>query len=424
MARIARRKQVRPSDEELLVGVDGGATEVKVHEILILERAEGVRLDLGPASASMLYDRTPRFTPVPMAQQLLEMQRGDLQLSADERAEGGHVLDAFLRTIVSVAEQAGRKRLRIGICLPGVKSADGRGVAVMRNGPRLPNFLAQLESGLAQAGLKLSAPIQALLSDGEACAHGENLGLEGHLVGVRNAYYLGGGSGLAEACKIDGEVVDMNALRPWMRKAWQMEDADGNNYEDLASARGINVRYALARGVEPVLGAEVYPEKRVALGDPDAEAVLRAAAATVAGLVFERIRACAKAEKLPRTGRSERTGGPAFKLAPGTVLERVVIGQRLGRLFADAGVERVLREPLEEQLAKLVSGAKDPYLAQHYLTGRALRPGLVVASLLRAAPAIGAAAQSLGQSRLRPAGATDAPAEKAPPTSKSEGGQG
>jgi len=406
------------------VGVDGGATEVKVHEILVLERAEGLRLDLGHASASMLYDRTPGFAPVPMAQQLLEEQRADLQLSASEQAEGRLVLDAFLHTIKSVAEQAGRKRLRIGVCLPGVKSTDRRGVVVMRNGPRLPGFLAQLEGGLAQAGLELSAPIQPLLSDGEACAHGETLGLEGSLVGVQNAYYIGGGSGLAEACKIDGEVVDMNALRPWMRKAWQLEDGQGNSFEDLASARGINVRYALRRGVEPTPGAEVYPEKRVARGDPDAEAVLREAGETVASLVFARIRACATAEKLPRAGRGERAGRTAWRLAPGTVLQRVVIGQRLGHLFATTGLARVLREPLEERLAKLLSDTKDPFLAQHYLTGRALRPGLVVASLLRAAPAIGAAAQSLEPARLRPAPATEAPADGPAPKRKAEGGQG
>jgi predicted NBD/HSP70 family sugar kinase len=407
MARLPRRKQASTADEELLVGVDGGATEVKVHEILVLERAEGVRLGRGHASASMLYDRTQHFTPVPMAQQLLEEQREDMQLSAEELAEGQLVLDAFLRSIGSVAEQAGRRRLRIGVCLPGLKSADGRGIVVMRNGPRLPDFLGRLEAGLQQAGLELSAPIQPLLSDGEACAHGENLALEGLFVGARNAYYLGGGTGLAEACKIEGEVVDMSALRPWMRKAWQMEDGHGNSYEDLASARGINERYALARGVAPVPGAEVYPEERVALGDPDAEAVLRTAADTIARLVFARILACATAERLPRGGRSERASRRAVKLAPETVLERIVIGQQLGRLVADPALARVLREPLEGQLAQLVSAAKQPFLAQHYLVGRALRPGLVVASLLRAAPAIGAAAQSLGQARLRAAGSSE-----------------
>ena len=151
MARPPRRRKVLPSSEELLLGVDGGATEVKVHEILVLEREGGQRLDLGPASASLLYDRAPGFEPLPMAQQLLESQRGSLRLGDAEREEGRLVLDSFLRAIASVAEQAGRKRLRIGVCLPGVKTADGRGVVAMRNGPRMPAFLALLEAGIAAA---------------------------------------------------------------------------------------------------------------------------------------------------------------------------------------------------------------------------------------------------------------------------------
>jgi hypothetical protein len=435
MPRPPRRKRARPSDEELLVGVDGGASEVKVHEILVLEREEGLRLDLGPASASVLYDRTARFTPLPMAQQLLEEQRGELQLSAEEIAEGRLVLDAFLRAITSVAELAGRRRLRLGICLPGMKSADRRGVVVMRNGPRLPNFLAQLESGLTQAGLELALPLPPLVSDGEACGHGENLGLEGRFADVQNAWYLGGGTGLAEVGKLAGQVVDMDALRPWMRKAWQLEDAQGTSFEDLASARGINARYARRRGVEPEPGAEVYPEQRVALGDPDAEAVLREAGTTIAELAFARIQACAKAEKLPRSSGG-RAGRASAKLQPGTVLQRIVLGQQLGRLFADPALARVLREPLEKKLAQLVARAKDPFLAQNYLAGRALRPGLVEASLLRAAPAIGAAAQSLRPARQAAPTAPSAPSapsapqapqapqESAPPSRTVEGNHG
>ncbi|MBK7644498.1 MAG: ROK family protein [Planctomycetes bacterium] len=399
MSRNLRRRKAPSSTEELLVGVDGGATEVKVHEILRLEREEGLRLDLGSSSSSMLYDRTQRFVPVPMAQQLLEEERGELLLGAQERAEGRLVLEAFLHAIRSVAEQAGIKRLRVGICLPGVKSADGRGVVVMRNGPRLPDFLAQLEAGLAVVGLELVGPIPRLVSDGEACAQGENLGLEGLLAQVRNAYYIGGGTGIAEAFKLGGAVVDMEALRPWMRKAWQMETSSGVSLEDLASAHGMNERYAQRRGVELVPGEEIYPEERVELGDPDAQSVLREAGGALAQLVFARIQTCARAQKLQRAG--PRAGRASFKLEAGTLLERVVVGQQLGRLLADPALARHLREPLEEQLGALLRGTCDPALEKAYLAGDTLRPEFLQPSLLRAAPAIGAAALCLGPARLR-----------------------
>ncbi len=408
MPRIPRRKKASLPTEELLVGVDGGATEVKVHEILVLEREEGVRLDLGPASASVLYDRVRRFQPAPMAQQILEEQRGECQLAPEEAEEGRLILAAFVRAITSVAEQSGRRRLRIGVCLPGGKSVDGRGVLVMRNGPRMPRFLAELEAALIVAGLELAAPIPALLSDGDACAHGENLGLGGLFADVPNAYYIGGGTGLAESFKLEGQVVGLDALRPWLRKAWQLEDERGRSFEDIASARGLNERYAERVGGPERVGSEEYPEQRVALGDPDAEAVLREAASTLAALVFSRLRALQSAEKLPRTRGTERAPRTSFKLKPATVLQRVVIGQQLGRLFADPALAVVLREPLEEELARLLLATRDDWLAQHYLEGRAIRPGLIVASLLRAAPALGAGAASLGRALRRSPAAAEA----------------
>lgn len=416
MPRLPRRKKALLASEELHIGVDGGATEVKVHEILVLEREAGVRLDLGPASASVLYDHVARFQPVPMAQQILEAQRGELQLSAAELEEGRQVLDAFVRALTSVAEQSGRRRVRIGICLPGGKSSDGRGVIVMRNGPRLPNFLPELEAALLRAELELAAPIPALLSDGDACAHGENLALGGLLAEVPNGYYLGGGTGLAEAFKLEGQVVGMDALRPWLRKAWQFEDPHARSFEDLASARGINERYAERVGGPERVGSEEYPEARVPLGDPDAEAVLREAGETVARLFFARCVALQSAEKLPRVRGAERAPRSAFKLKPGCVLQRVVIGQQLGRLVADPALSAVLREPLEAELARLILESGDGWLAQNYLEGRAIRPGLIAPSLLRAAPALGACGAHLVRPARRASGVAEAaaPAAAAP----------
>src|SRR5689334_383173 len=54
-----------------------------------------------------------------------------------------------------------------------------------------------------------------------------------------------------------------------------------------------------------------------------------------------------KAEKLPRSGAG-RASRRSVKLEPGTVLQRIVLGQQLGRLFADPALARVLREPLEK----------------------------------------------------------------------------
>jgi hypothetical protein len=375
-----------------------------VHEILVLEREEGLRLDVGPASASVLYDRSLHFEPVPMAQQLLEEQRGEPQLDEGERAEGRLVLDAFVRAIASVAEQSGRKRLRIGVCLPGVKSADGRGLVVMRNGPRMPRFLHDLEAGLVLAGLELAAPMPPISSDGEACAHGENLGLEGHLRAVEDAYYLGGGTGLAECFKLRGQVIGLDALRPWMRKAWQLEDSHGASFEDLASARGMNQRYAKRRGLDPAPGEEVYPEERLALGDPDAEAVLREVAATLAQLFFAahpglraRREAAPRRARLARGGRTRqaraRHCAAAHRHRPAARSPVRGSGPR-------ARAARAAREAARTTAL----GREGPLPRAALPLRRALKPGLCEASLLRAAPALGAAARSLEPARPKAEG--------------------
>ena len=71
--------------------------------------------------------------------------------------------------------------------------------------------------------------------------------------------------------------------------------------------------------------------------------------------------------------------------------DRIIIGQRIGRLYDDARFADVFKRKLDACLAGLIAGSGDVKLRQHYLDGDALRTGRVVASKLREAPAIGAA---------------------------------
>ena len=78
--------------EELLIGVDGGATEVKAREVVALSRAHLSRgdvpvLGLGPASASCLYDRARGFRPAPMPVQLLALEKGAVHPGGIEGAQ-------------------------------------------------------------------------------------------------------------------------------------------------------------------------------------------------------------------------------------------------------------------------------------------------------------------------------------------------
>jgi hypothetical protein len=85
----------------------------------------------------------------------------------------------------------------------------------------------------------------------------------------------------------------------------------------------------------------------------------------------------------------------------GVLLERVVIGQRLGLLYADATHRENFARPLEYCLASLIATSGVDALRAAYLdrnsppSSARLRPGVLVASRLRAAPAIGAAVAAL-----------------------------
>ena len=338
-----------------MIGVDGGATEVKAHEILEV----GGGLEIGPAAAVFRYAENTGFAPIALAAQLAEFGRGDVRVTIREKAEGEQWIDSAAHAIGSVAARTSRAELRIGMCMPGLKTIDGRGIAVMKNGPRIPDYLDRLEARLVRDGFVLARPIGRLISDGDACGHGEDASSHGGFRGVANAYYVGGGTGLAECCKLDGRIVGFDELAGVMPKGWQMVNESGERtFEELLSMRGVNARFR-ERG-----GGEEWVEICAAAGDAQANDVLRETAIALGEIAALRVN--------------------ALRASRGTQLERVVVGQRLGLLFADPKLARVLREPAERELERRV-GARS----------------LLVASTLRAAPAIGSARCALGLSSTR-----------------------
>jgi hypothetical protein len=388
-----------PTGREILIGVDGGASEVKAHHVLVLPGATADRaeprahnLALGAASASCCYDAVRGFEPVPLAEQLVALERERVRPKRSEIAQGEMWIDAAARTIAAVAAEAAdddRPRIRVGVCFPGLKTADGRGLAVVRNGPRIPDFLDRLEERLDRSSLELAHPIPPLLSDGDACGIGENVHVHGMLRAASSAYYIGGGTGLAEALKLHGEVVSFDALRGWMPKAWAMESRIGGSFEQRISMGGINVAYAARSGRRVPVQDDEFPEQRAARGDAIAMEVMHVAARALAELVFERMHVLAKGRRA---------------VWPSTFLDRIVFGQRLAHLFADESLREVFRDVVEVALAQHILHGDDVALAEHYLDGSHVKSGLLRASSLRSAPALGAAAVALelGESLPRP----------------------
>ncbi|MBL8859756.1 MAG: hypothetical protein JNL28_14715 [Planctomycetes bacterium] len=331
------------SDTPLLVGVDGGATEVKAHAVV--EVAGGFAV--GTARAGFRHEPVPGFAPADLARQIDEFERGAVRCTALEEAQAAGWIDSFAAAIASVAARVGCAHVVVGVCAPGLKSRDGRSIIAAKNGPRVLAFVDRLEARLAREGLVLARPIPPLLGDGLACGLGEDVSPDGGFRSVQSAYFAGGGTGVAECFKLDGRVRAMDGLADASRKAWQLESSLGKRYEEHLSVRGLNARFRELGGPPDVL-----PEIAAAGGD---QAALR---------VF--------AECADMLGELARLRIEEVRVAHGIALERIVVGQRLAQLYSHPALCEVFRARAEAAV-----------------------PIPIHASTLRAAPAIGAAHAAL-----------------------------
>ena len=379
----------------ILLGVDGGATEAKAHQVLCDDLDNPKSFRLAPAASARVYPAQNGFSPVPVAEQL--GQRDAPNLSRDEIEIGARWVTSAAEAIAETARSAGGKRLIVGIGMPGLKTPDGRGIAVINNGPRIPDYLARLETLLRERGFDLAAPIARLGSDADYCGIGEQWAADGLFRDVENAYYVGGGTGIADAFKLKGQLVSFDAARDWIRKAWQIPSAQGATFEQLVSAKGMNAGYAEHVGIAPVVR---YPEADALAGKELAIAWLAAVADALAELVVERLDTVANGRRPLAHRGADYAKLHADHPYRGTLLDRVVIGQRIGMLYADPRYRAVFAVHVDAALVRHVRALGDARLAAHALAGDAPRSGLVRPSRLRAAPALGAAVaavQALGQ---------------------------
>ena len=139
----------------ILIGLDGGATKVSAWQIE--QTLKG--FVLGSIHSENKYSSfppfNPEFTPVDIQIQLEEMN-STLSLTESEIHQGKSFIRAFTE---SIAELNTGEPIIIGIGMPGIKTTDGRGIAAMANGPRIPKFCDELEKALSENSIKLAKPI-------------------------------------------------------------------------------------------------------------------------------------------------------------------------------------------------------------------------------------------------------------------------
>lgn len=381
-----------------LIGIDGGATEAKAHLIQLGGSPQAPKFSIGPQQSLRKYERVAGFQPVPVADQFKQRDEGTLQIGDAEREQAENYISASAEVVKEVLSMSnGPRRVLIGIGMPGLKTPDGRGINVINNGPRMPHYLARLEELLKGAGVDLVKPIARLGSDADYCGIGEEYAEGGAFRGVANAYYAGLGTGVADAMKLHGKLVTFDQSKEWIQKSWQLMSSYGVTFEKIVSAKSMNVLFAslLGREGDSFVNVGRFPQDDAVAGGPVGKYVMHTMAAVLAELLFERVVTITKG----RHAVSWR--GPAYAALKsdhpfvGTFLDRVVIGQRLGMVYADAKYAEVFRKPLDEILAAIIAERGEDDLKKRHLKPGTKKPelvdGFVYGSTLRAAPAVGAA---------------------------------
>lgn len=378
-----------------LIGIDGGATEVKAHLVQLEGDSTKPVFRLGDIQAFRKYERIPDFTPVPVQDQFKQRDEGKIDLAPSEVEQGDLYIDATAQVVHEIVTTVGSGRpVLIGMGMPGLKTPDGRGINVINHGPRMPTYLARLEEKLKAAGVSLVSSVDRLGSDADYCGIGEDNAEGGAFIGVDNAFYAGLGTGVADAMKLKGKLVTFDSAKDWIQKSWQMQCSLGTTFEKVVSAKSMNTLFACLMGREgdSLVQQGRFPQDDAVQGNPLAGFTMDMVAAILAELLFERLQTVACGRKA-----CSWRGASYIALNPdhpykGAYLDRLVIGQRLGFVFNEEKYAEVFREPLLVCLAGFIRLRGDEGLRSRYLNSDgSLLDGLVVGSPLRAAPAIGAA---------------------------------
>jgi len=383
----------------LIVGIDGGATKVSGWTAV---RNDDGTFELGDVNIQKKYSEyeyfDPEFTPVDIKTQLKEMEEG-IHLTAEEKKQGLAYMYAVADVIAELVKTNPDLNVLIGIGMPGLKTKDRRGISALANGPRMPEYSNVIENRLILINIKLAAPIHHLGSDADYCGLGEEYSSEGQFRSVENSYYLGGGTGVADALKLKGKLVPFDAIKPWMAKAWEMKADSGKSMERYCSAAGIQSIYGEYSGIPvPELNEkEIYAPQIMekALGGEDrAKKTMKDVSHYLAELLFERITTIYNGT----LGQFEFVNPARGKLIPhhpykGTLLDHIIIGQRLGDYLQESKSKGILWEPMLNHLKELIQ--KNEVLTkefkEHYLKENTFNEKRIVLSRLREAPAMGAA---------------------------------
>ncbi|MBN2426176.1 MAG: ROK family protein [Calditrichaceae bacterium] len=380
----------------LLIGIDGGAT--KVNACHVLYKDSGKSFSLSETCSELFYLDLPgyltKFKPVDIKKQLEELKNNEICPSLNEKHQEAVIVEACCKTVLNICKKLKKYKALLGIGLPGLKTNDKRGIAAMNNGPRMIRFSQLLEERLAMESIELVQSVKELGSDADYCGIGENYAENGLLKDTQNVYYLGGGTGVADAIKLDGQLVPFDKIKSWMAKSWEMQWSDGISMEKYVSAQGILGQFARLNGlaIDELKEQGLHASHLVDLarrGDRDAKTTFKKVSEPLAALIFERIQTLyAGWQDTFKLSNPQRKITDSDHPHRSKVFDRIVLGQRLGQILSTEGGFSVLGKPMLKILSEKIQNCIHfPDKVKHHYRDL---DKIIQFSTLRDAPALGA----------------------------------
>ena len=347
--------------EYIIIGIDGGGSKVSAG---IIDSSDLSTFTFKSLSQQFYNERSEfnsDFSPVAMDIQLNEYNKEQYNVNNDEILQGNAIIESFHNSIINLNIE---KPILMGIGMVGLKTKDLRGIGAIANGPRMPKFCIQLENALNKSNIHLYEPIQYIGSDAHNCGIGEEYGKDGLFKDIQNAYYIGGGTGTADALKLKNELIPFDSISPWIAKTWEILNENNISMEQYTSLQGIQSIYSSYSEIpinklcdESIYANEIFSR---ALENEQA-ALLTCADITkyMSILIVERIETVFSGWQnkfeLLNPKHSVLDNNHPYK---NNLLERIIIGQGLGKLFHLSKNTPLLWDPLHNNIYDMIQKSR------------------------------------------------------------------
>ena len=290
----------------LLLGLDGGATKILAQTSTIDPRSSLIipkkEYHESNYRDSLKFDSG--FLPIDLAQQKKEAKENNYSISEQEINQSASVIDTIVKVILSSVRE--KQISKVGLCFPGIKTANYDGISIMANGPRNINMLSMINKML-KPKLDNSNSIKTIYDDSECCVIGEWKSSIGKLRDCKNAIYIGGGTGIADGIILNNKIVERD-----IEKSWELIMPSGESVEQCLSLGGMLSQWNKEK--EKSIKAIISLFDQAVSGNNFANSIIEKAEKAFAFLIERRME---------------------FFQSHNSKPEKIVIGQRLGNLLTE-----------------------------------------------------------------------------------------